>query len=385
MSIASALRLAALTAIFQLVAAPASAAVKQTPIRHVFVIAFENHNWTQPKSDDAAPQQIFGNPAAPYINSLVTPGNPNAAHVSYASAYHNVLATPSGKNPHIHPSEPNYVWAEAGSNLGVTSDSDPFGWDHTNQATRATLSTYLTRAGKSWRSYQEDIDIDHQTGRVLPRAQWTVPLTTETGTFRRGRNPYNGSAQYGYAPKHNPPVLFTVSNGGNDTSPANPKARYYAPLRRLKADLASGHVANYNWISPNLYNDMHTGLTGGFTYHGKHYVNDVAAIAQGDNFAARIVPLIMASKAYKEGGVIILWWDETEGRGQDDFRHTIAEIIISPYAKGNAYTNHIAYTHSSDLKTIQAIFGAGPCLRHACAAHDLSDLFVPGTIPKRIH
>ena len=33
------------------------------------------------------------------------------------------------------------------------------------------------------------------------------------------------------------------------------------------------------------------------------------------------------------------------------------EIIISPLAKGNAYTNNILYTHSSDLVTLQNIFG----------------------------
>src|SRR3982750_4361963 len=81
------------------------------PIQTVFVIAMENHNWTQPASQ-TSPNQIFGNPAAPYINSLVTPGNPNAAHVSYASNYQNVGVG-------IHPSEPSYIWAEAGSNLGV--------------------------------------------------------------------------------------------------------------------------------------------------------------------------------------------------------------------------------------------------------------------------
>ena len=60
-------------------------------IKTVFVIAMENHNWTQPASQ-TSPGQIFGNVAAPYINSLVTPGNPNAAQVSYASNYQNVGA-----------------------------------------------------------------------------------------------------------------------------------------------------------------------------------------------------------------------------------------------------------------------------------------------------
>jgi hypothetical protein len=55
-------------------------------IKTVFYIDMENHNWTQPASE-TSPQQIFGNPAAPYINSLVTPNNPNAKDVSYCTAY----------------------------------------------------------------------------------------------------------------------------------------------------------------------------------------------------------------------------------------------------------------------------------------------------------
>ena len=57
-------------------------------IQDVFVISMENHNWTQPASQ-SNPQQIFGNPAAPYINSLVTPGTPNAALTSFANNYQN--------------------------------------------------------------------------------------------------------------------------------------------------------------------------------------------------------------------------------------------------------------------------------------------------------
>lgn len=83
----------------------------------VFVIALENHNFTQPNPTNS-PEQILGNPAAPFINSLLTPGNPNAAQVSFATAYYN-----AGMN--VHPSEPNYVWAEAGSDFGFHSDADP--------------------------------------------------------------------------------------------------------------------------------------------------------------------------------------------------------------------------------------------------------------------
>ena len=359
-------------------AAPAS------PIKHVFVIAFENHNWTQPAADDVAPRQIFRNPAARYVNSLVMPGSLNSTQVSFAAAYHNVGATVDGETIDIHPSEPSYIWSEAGSNLGIFSDNDPLGPGGTERKTTMTLSNLLQRAGKSWRSYQEDIDIDYTDNRVLPRSQWTVPFDTRVGVFAHGVNAYNGSRQYGYAPKHNPQVLFAVTNGHGDRTPANKMADHYAPLQQLAADLASGNVADYNWITPDLYNDMHTALDAGFTYHGVHYTGDQAAVAEGDNFASKIVPMIMASKAYKDGGLIILWWDESEGRNQDDYHHTIPEIIISSYAKGHGFMDSLDYSHSSDLVTMEEIFGLKPCLRRACKANDLADLFKPGTIPQSL-
>ena len=65
------------------------------PVQTVFVIAMENHNFTQP-NPTSSPEQILGNAAAPYINSLVTPNNPNAAMTSYATNYQN--AAPGGRS-----------------------------------------------------------------------------------------------------------------------------------------------------------------------------------------------------------------------------------------------------------------------------------------------
>jgi len=39
----------------------------------------------------------------------------------------------------------------------------------------------------------------------------------------------------------------------------------------------------------------------------KCQTGDPAKIRQGDDFLRQIVPAIMASKAYKEHGVIVLW------------------------------------------------------------------------------
>ncbi len=377
-------------------------------IKHVFVIALENHNWTQPATVPGGIEPLYQNPNAPFINSLVN-GTAVAfvdgrlvnisQHVSYATAYHNVLATASGSNPHVHPSEPNYLWAEAGSNFGILDDDDPYADNPPNaQNTTQHLSGLLQRAGRTWKSYQEDTDLTTSYGQLinLPLAenQWTVPLVGLSGKFGPGNylNAYNDSTQYNYAPKHNPEVFFTDTNGGNNTSPSNRLADHYAPLQQLAFDLADDRVADYNWITPDQFNEMHSGLTGGFV----GLTGDASNIKAGDNTVSRLVPLIMASRAYKDGGVIILWWDESESDGEpgdnaDNFDHTIGEILVSNLAHANVdglpYASSIDYSHSSDLRTMQEIFhvkatgGSSPYLGDAANATDLSDLFAPGVIP----
>src|SRR6516162_7010542 len=204
-------------------------------LNDIFVISMENHNFMQPSSQ-TSPSQIFGNPAAPFQNSLITPGNPNAAQTSYASNYQNVGVG-------IHPSLPNYIWSEAGSNLGVTNDNPPFGRGGNNQ-TSTNLSGLLQSQGTSWKSYQEDINLakDAQgnlTSTVLPQNQWTVPLNPISGTSPAYTNPYNGSNQFDFAPKHDGQLFFPSTSGGNNATPSNTEVAHYAPLQQLATDLAN--------------------------------------------------------------------------------------------------------------------------------------------------
>jgi hypothetical protein len=352
-------------------------------VKTVFVIAMENHNWTQP-SGQASPQQIFQNPAAPFINSLVNGTSGISDQVAFANGYIN-----SGVG--VHPSEPNYIWAEAGTNFGVTNDSDPYKQDCTPvtvQNTNQHLSAFLTVARKSWKSYQEDTDVD-ATNKPLPKSAWTVPLFSTSGNYTSpGINAYNYSSQFNYAAKHNPMVFFTDTNGGCNNTPSNPLRLNYAPLQQLALDLAGNAVADYNWITPNQFNDQHTTLVNGYgSFPNSGSTADSARIAQGDNFVARIVPLIMASDAYKDHGLIVLWWDESEGG--DDPSRTLPFILISKdvhrNVNGMPYSNTITYSHSSFLRTMQIIFDVDPRHRFnwlggAATANDLSDLFKEGVI-----
>lgn len=321
----------------------------QTPIQSlqqiktVFVISLENHDWTQ-GCPDCAPQQLLGNPAAPFLNSLVTPGNSNAVQVSYATAYYSAA---QGE----HPSEPNYIWSEAGTEFGIFTDNDP----STNSGNLFTTTNHLcsqfNAKGVVWKSYQEDLEYT------------SAANVSSAGTLPAGTNIYNGSREYYYAVKHNPMEFFTDTQNQN-----------VYPLAQLWADLSDNAVGRYNWITPDQFNEMHSYLPNRFTYNGVLFTGNQAAIAQGDNCLSMIIPQIMASAAYQDHGVIIIWMDETEST--DDTNTTLPEIIISPMAKGNAYASTVPMTHSSDLKTMDEIFGLSFQTMDVATTNDLSDMFL---------
>jgi hypothetical protein len=338
-----------------LLAAALPAAARASGVGDVFVIAMENQDFTDPAGSGNQP--ILGNPAAPFINSLVTPGNPNAADVSYATNYTNAGVG-------VHPSEPNYIWSEAGTNYNpvsddtILADTDPSTAAGNVFSATPHLTGLMNAAGISWKNYQEDYQVSGQG-----------PLVSASGVLPGGAaNPYNGSDLYNYAAKHNPMAFFP------DSATQNVFA-----LGQLSTDLTDNTVGRYNWITPDQYNDMHTKLSAGFKYHGTTYLNDEAEVAQGDNFLSILVPQIESSAAFKNNGVIIIWTDETEGG--DSTANDLTEIVISPLAKGNAYAGSVPLSHSSDLKTMQEIFGLGPTyLNNAIPAGEYSVTGGPGTV-----
>jgi hypothetical protein len=269
-------------------------------IKTVWLILMENHNWSK----------IKGSASAPYINNTLLP------QASHAENYWN----PSK----LHPSEPNYLWLEAGTNFGVLNDSPP---SANHQASTAHLANLLEAKGLSWRSYQENI-----TGTGCPLA--TSGL---------------------YNPKHNPFVFF--DDVMNDTARCQASVR---PYTELAADLSNDRVASYNFITPNLCDDMHN--TSGCA------VSD--AVKNGDSWLAKAIPPLLASAAYRRGGAIFITWDESEGG-----EFPIGMIVLSPQAKGGGYAGTIKYSHSSMLRTAEEIFGVTPLLGDAANATDLGDLF----------
>jgi hypothetical protein len=268
-----------------------------SPIKTVFIILMENHDWSAVKGS-----------ASPYITNTLLPMGAHAENY---------------RNGDVHPSAPNYVSLEAGSPVVGTADCAPT--DSGCSSSGPHLSKLLDAAGVPWKEYAEDAN---GTSCILDFS--TVDVN------------------------HVPFSYFTDVTNNNSPTSANCIA-HERPFTELATDLANNTVARYNFITPNLTDDMHDGT-----------------VQQGDTWLSQNVPTIMNSQAYKNGGVIIVAWDEDSGAD-----NPIGFIVLSQFAKVN-YSNTIAYSHASTLRTMEEIFGVSPFLGNAATATDLSDLF---TVP----
>jgi len=273
------------------------------PQRTVIVIPFENKDSVQ----------IIGDTAdAPYINGLL-------ATSAHATNFKDELAISI-------PSEPHYVWMEAGTNAFAdhtfTTDSDPSASNST--ASTDHLVTTLEAAGVNWMAYQEGI------------AAGGCP-TKSTGE---------------YAAKHDPFVFF------QDVTSSARCAQHHAPLTALPSD----NLPAYTFITPNLCNDMHGDL---FCPSG---LSDKSNIKAGDAWAAANLPALIAY-THTHDATIFLVWDEGEST------QLIPFIAIGDHVVKGA--DATLYSHSSLVKTIAELLGVSP-LDTVASANDFAAMFEPG-------
>lgn len=242
---------------------------------------------------------IIGSADAPYINLLST-------QYALATNYSGVA----------HPSQPNYIALFSGSTQGVTDDNQ---WD----ISAPNVADQLERAGKTWKMFAQN-----------------YPLGCYTGMVASGGADGPGD----YARRHVPAMSFTgisqdPARCANITSFAN-----FDPA-----------AADYQFIVPNLCNDMHD-----------------CPVATGDAFLAGFVPTILASPAWQNGGVLFITWDENKsyaGTGGG-----LVPTLIIGNGVQSGFQSAASYDHYSLLRTIQNSWHLG-CLAESCRASDFLEFF----------
>jgi hypothetical protein len=290
---------------------------EQAVIRHVIVVAMEN-------VDAGA---IYGNSTrAPYLNDTLL------AKYAHATNFIDVL-------PAWVPSEPHYVWMEAGTNAlpdhVFEDNSDPSILNST--ASSAQLVAQIRRdASHDWMTYQEGLNAE--TG--------PCPIV------------YSGF----YAAKHNPFVFFRDVTGSPPSKSNAYCASHHRPLSALAADLAADSLAAYVFVTPDLCHDM----------HGDYGCPAGDELRAGDDWLRAHLPPLIASAEAHDGAIFIVW-DEGGGTNRIPF------IAVGPGVK-KGYAGTKTYTHSSLVKSVERILGL-PYLSTAAKANDFSDLFEKGKFP----
>ena len=235
-------------------------------------------------------------------------GYARASRLPYVSALAARYGEATRYDAVAHPSLPNYL-ALTGGETRVTSDCT------TCYVVADNLAAQASAAGVTWGAYMEG----------LPGSCWLGAW------WPPGR----------YAGKHDPFRYYADVRGSRSL------CGDIRPLTALTGALgaggaaASGSVPHLVWITPNLCHDMHDCSPG-----------------VGDAWLSGLVPSILASAAWRDGGVLFITWDEAEGADTTGCcgaapggGHVLTLVVAPGVAPGVQVA--VPYDHYSLLATVE--------------------------------
>ncbi len=250
---------------------------------------------SRPRANPWAQPRIASSPTRSPRVTLTPSPTPAAAKHVFVIVLENTSYSAALRQPYIASLATNYAVAtnygaiahpSLPNYLAMTSGST---WgirdDGYHRLPATGLGNQLTAAGISWKAYMEGL----------------------TGTC------FN--SPYPYALKHNPFAYY----GG--ACPANVVA-----LTDLATDL-NGDTPQLSWITPGLCNDGHD-----------------CGVARADRWLTQFVPQITSSVAWKQGGVLFITWDESNGLDSK-----VALLVVAPGFHGRLT---MPLNHYSLLATI---------------------------------
>jgi phosphatidylinositol-3-phosphatase len=260
--------------------------------------------------------QILGNPLMPYLNMLINNG---------------ALATQYFANQHH--SLPNYLWITSGSNDGINVDTC------TPVITSENAITELNRVGVSWKTYQQG----------LPYVGY---LGCESGYYHK---------------RHNPLAYYKI------VIQSSTQRGRIVPLTQLATDLANDKLARYNFITPDICDDMHSdsACTNGCVENSSS-----ACWTAADKFLQTEIGPLLATNMFQPGGhgLLIITFDESVSTDTANGGGHVAWVAVSPLAKPG-YRSTRFYQHPSTLRLMLEGLGVTKFPNASATAPDMSEFF----------
>jgi hypothetical protein len=313
------------------------------PIKHVWVITLEN---------EAAETTFGAGSPAHFLNNTLRPqgvfveqyyGTGHASLDNYIS-----MVSGQGPNPATQGDCPYFVNVVPGT-IGL--DGQSYGLGCVYPTAVKTIVDQLEAKGLTWKGYMQDMGNDpSREAATCAHPAFNSPDNTEAAT-----------AKDSYATRHNPFMYFhsIIDEPSCQTNVVS--------LKPLTSDLASAATTpNFSFITPSLCEDGHDapcadGRPGG--------------LVSADLFLATWVPKIMASPAYRDGGMVIINFDESEASDADACcgeqpnpggspspgisgpgGGRTGAVILSPFTTPGT-VSHVPYNHYSLLRSLEDLFG----------------------------
>jgi phosphatidylinositol-3-phosphatase len=328
-------------------------ATKLPPIKHVFVIALANEPYAS----------VFGpSSGAHYLAGTLE--KRGELLVRYDAVAHeqlaNGIALLSGQGPTTETAAncPSYTDLAPTTPGAATSgpSEQALGSGCVYPNTVQTLAGQLTAKHLTLRAYVQGID---ETSSQQPACAHPQ-LGSSDPTAAPGSGPY--------ATFRNPLVYF------HSVIDHSACAAGDVGLSRLSSDLAaSARTPSFAYVVPDRCHDGNPIPCS---------PGAPAGMGPADSFLARVVPQIIASKAYREAGLLVITVDEAPSSGefadsssccgQPQFPNlaapasglsprgggTVGALLLSPWVKG-ATTSQEPYNHFSILRTSEDLLGVG--------------------------
>ena len=306
-------------------------------IKHVFVIVLENKEF----AEWFGPGRLYD----PYlVNTLIPEGAliPNYFGTGHSSA-DNYISMISGQPP---TADSKNDCPDPMTTVGAKTDANGIAQSNgcLYPPSYQDIGDQLAGKNLTWKAYAQNIPAP------------CSPLHDGPGSYER---------------KHNPFVFFEsgIQSGACAADDVG--------LGGLSTDLASASTtANVNYIFPDECDDGHSDCTtpaNPIPVIGA----EVDEMAQADAFLKKYVPLITASQAYKDDGLLVITWDE----GDDPFGccgepmqdpdgsypggeagspgtggGQVGAVALSKFIKPGTLSTSM-YNHYSLLATIEGLFG----------------------------